>query len=395
MKSTIVFAFFVVGASAPGQSITLAEALLSAKINRLNVSAAADAVSSARASRSATAVGPPLVLGTGATSREGLGATDQDLFLSYTPDVFGRASAARKRLDAVVSKLLAEQKRTLLEVQSEVLAAYIEAHASGQQRAAATGLADVAEAVFQATQRRFEEGKVPEVQLSLARIERDRAYQTVAQLKSKEHAALRRLAGAMGASQAPTSVVAPDLLEPEVRIERHPDLMALAADAAAAIAEAVEAAKENAPELEWTALRSPWSEPNSHFALRAQLTWRIGDFGRTRFSVNAARLRARSYEAQSDDLVRRVHAELAANALETESAKERLESARAIRRAAAELSTKSQRGFAEGIGTLLDVLEATRALRDLEREVVEIEREFLLAVASRYMASGTLIEVKS
>lgn len=297
--------------------------------------------------------------------------------------------------DAAHFRVLAEQRRTLLEVQSDVMSAYIEAYAVGRQTVAAAGLLEVAEALFMAAQRRFEEGKVPEVQLALARVQRDRANQTVVHLKSKERAALRRLAGAMGSRDVPTSVAALDLAEPEVQVGMRPDVMLVFAESAIAEAEALAAARENAPDLELTALRSPWGDPASQVALRAQLTWRIGDFGKTRSSVNAARLRARSLQAQVEDLMQRAQAELDANALEVESAKARLGSSEAIRRAAVDLAAKSQRGFSEGIGTLLDVLEATRALRDLELEVVEIEQEFHLALAARYTAAGALLEVRS
>lgn len=395
MKSTFALALFVAGGHVLGQTITLPEALAAARSHRMSVPAATDAVSASRATGAAATAGPPLVLGAGATSRTGLGATDQDLFIAYSPDLFGRTAAARKMADAAHFRVLAEQRRTLLEVQSDVMSAYIEAYAVGRQTVAAAGLLEVAEALFMAAQRRFEEGKVPEVQLALARVQRDRANQTVVHLKSKERAALRRLAGAMGSRDVPTSVAALDLAEPEVQVGMRPDVMLVFAESAIAEAEALAAARENAPDFELTALRSPWSDPASQVALRVQLTWRIGDFGKTRSSVNAARLRARSFHSHVEDLMQRAQAELDANALEVESAKARLESSEAIRRAAIDLAAKSQRGFAEGIGTLLDVLEATRALRDLELEVVEIEREYLVALVARYTASGALLEVAS
>lgn len=395
MKPIFALALFAVGTCAFGQSITLHEALAVGRENRLTIVAARDALAAARAATSAMAAGPSIVVGAGGTSRAGLGATDQDLFVAYAPDLFGRTKANRSIAEAGFQRLLADQRQAWLDVQNDVLAAYIEAYAAGRQAATSDGLLEVADALYAATQRRFEEGKVPEVQLALARLERDRTQQRTLQLKAKQQAALNRLAAAMGVSDPPLSVARPELAPPEARVEQRPDVMALVADARAAEAEAVVAAKESAPDLELTALRSPWSDPVSQFAVRAQLTWRIGDFGKTRASVQAAQQRARALHARVADLTQGALGELHANALEVDAAKVRLESATAIRQAAADLAAKSQRGFAEGYGTLLDVLEAVRALRDLELEVVDVEREYFEAIAARYAAAGALIEVRA
>lgn len=335
------------------------------------------------------------MFGVGATSKEGLGATDQDLFLGHSPDLFGRTSAARRVADSAHRRALAGQREVWLDVQAEVLSAYIEAYSAGRHSAAAGGLLDVGEALFQATQRRFEEGKVPEVQLSLARIQRDRARQTADHLRTKELAALQRLAQAMGVREAPRVLAQPVLTVPQVLVDQRPDIMALLADVDAADAEALVAAKDAAPELDMTILRSPWTETAPQVALRVQLTWRIGDFGKTRSLVRSARELAASLNGRVEDLRRRAEAELAANALEIASAKARLDSSEAIRLAAVDLASKSQRGFTEGIGSLLDVLEATRALRDIEVEVVEAEREYLVALAARFAAAGALMEAGS
>ncbi|MBZ0214289.1 MAG: TolC family protein [Nitrospirae bacterium] len=395
MKPHFVFVSLAACAHAFGQSLDLNQALTLARESRPAVTAASSAVSSALEATRAAGSRPPLVMGIGATSKEGLGATDQDLFLGHSPDFYGRASAARRVAESAHRRALAGQREVWLDVQAEVLSAYIEAYSAGRQSVAAGALLDVGEALFQATQRRFEEGKIPEVQLSLASIQRDRARQAADHAKSKELAALQRLAGAMGVWEAPRSLAPPALTEPPALVDQRPDIMALLAEVDAAEAEALVAARDATPELDLSALRSPWGESAPQVAMRVQLTWRLGDFGKTRSLVRAARERSASLNSRVEDLRRRAASELVANKLEVESARTRLDSAEAIRRAAVELASKSQRGFAEGIGSLLDVLEATRALRDIEVEVVDAEREYLLAMAARFAVAGTLLEAGS
>jgi cobalt-zinc-cadmium efflux system outer membrane protein len=124
------------------------------------------------------------------------------------------------------------------------------------------------------------------------------------------------------------------------------------------------------------------------------LTWRALDFGRSRFERGAAKKQAESFQALLKDASTKAEASIASIDIEIEASRKRLSSYEAIREAAKDLVAKSQRGFAEGFGTLLDVLEATRSLREIEQELAEAQLAVNLALASKYEAAGTLIEVQ-
>ena len=57
------------------------------------------------------------------------------------------------------------------------------------------------------------------------------------------------------------------------------------------------------------------------------------------------------------------------------------------------LVNKAQTAYSEGYGTLVDVLDASRALRELEAEAIEARRQLALAIIEQYRASGYLAEV--
>jgi cobalt-zinc-cadmium efflux system outer membrane protein len=352
-------------------------------------------VESARKAARAEAAYAPLELGLGASSRSEIGATDQDLFLSQPLDLFGRQSSARAVGDASVQSAVAEFRALALELQTELLTAYAEAVAAKHQSEVAGELLTVAEAVLSATQRRFDEGKIAAVQVTRASIERSRARQTLELRKAGYEAATQRLAGLLGATAEGLTVASVAKIEPLANPEpsERPDLLAQRAAVAAADAEARAARASSLPELNVQLVRSPWGDGRGTFAGRIQLTWAAFDHGRVRASVQAARLRAESAQKLLQDVELRAAAELKAAQIELAASESRIRAVEEILQSVRELVTKSQRGFAEGIGTQLEVLEATRALREVEQELIDARRQFALAVIAQYEAAGFVAEV--
>lgn len=394
MKQPSIVISLVIAASSSGQPLTLEQALAAARANRPAVHSAQLMNQSARQSARAIGTHPGLMLGIGHSSREDLGATDQDFFVSQTVDVFGRTAALRRLGASQVRTVEAEGAQLLLSIQGEVLRTYFEAAAASRLSEVAIDLLSIAESLHRATVSRFEQGKVSEVQVIRATIELDRAKQMATLRTSQLQAALSRLSGAVGIDSIPDGVDASATLgAPPLDFERRPDILGLRAQVQVAEAEAVAASRAGLPELELSALRTPWRERPASYGARIQLTWRILDFGRARSEQGAARKQAEALRASLSDVRKKAETELAAINLEIAAAEQRIKSHEAIRKAALDLLEKSQRGYTEGFGSLLEVLEATRSLREIQQELAEAQLALNLATVAKYQAAGALIEV--
>lgn len=377
--------------SAVCQTTSLNEALDLARTHRPAIRAAKLSVDQARQTKNALGSYPATIFGVGQSTRKDLGATDQDLFITQPIDIFGRTSANRKVGQVGIKIAEANYEGTLLAVQTEVMRHYFQAATAAKLASVSDELLKLAESLQKATVRRFEEGKVPEVQVTRATIELDRARQAANLRRSQHQSALKRLEGAVGAPvQVDTEASLPKPTNQD--IEGRPDLRLLAAQAEQAQAESNVARRSRFPELEVTALRSPWRDRPTNFGARIQLTFPLYDHGRSRSESSAAQKQAESSQAQLEDARQKAMAELAAIEEEITSAQQNLTSYAEIQVAARSLVEKTQRGYTEGFGTFIEVLEATRALREIEQELAEARLNLNLAEAARYEAAGILLE---
>lgn len=297
--------------------------------------------------------------------------------------------------EADVQLALATYRREAGLLQSEVLTAFAIAVSASRQREVATELLEVAEGLLNATKRRFDEGKVAELQVTRATIEFERAKQT-RELKDADYkAAMTRLASLLAVPQDELSVVPDAAIEPVAipSIIDRPDILEIKAEVAKASAEAGFAKATSRPEFSLQVVRSPWSNDRGYFIGRAQFSWNLWDHGRARNEVRAANLRSEAAAKALSDATARAEQELAAVQIELESRQVRIKSYEAILVSAKDLVVKSQKGFAEGFGTQVDVLEATRALREVEQELVEARQQLAFAVIKQYETSGYLVEV--
>ncbi len=296
---------------------------------------------------------------------------------------------------AGVERALAAYRAEASELQAEVLTAFAEAVSARHQSEVSNELLTVAEGLFNATKRRFDEGKVAELQVTRASIELERAKQASELRRADFAAAIKRLSGLLGA-RADTLNVEPDasievLTSPTV--DQRPDLLELKAEVLIAEAEAKVASVSNRPEFSLQLVRSPWGNDRGYFVGRAQITWAIFDHGRARNESRAASLKAEAARKQLLDSTTKAKLELEATKIEIDARQARIQRYEAILGSARELVAKSQKGFSEGFGTQIDVLEATRALREVEQELVEARQQLSLAVIDQYKASGFLAEV--
>lgn len=393
MKPLSLICLTLVCTTSHAQQIGLTDALKRAAENRPAVKAAKLSIDQAKDSSKALGAYAPTVLGVGGSSRGEVGATDGDLFLSQPIDIFGRTTANRRFGRAGIRTAEASYHGVLLELQSNVLTSYFEAMNSAQLSSSADELLKIAEGIQQATVRRFEEGKIAEVQVTRSGIELRRAQQASLLRKAQLSAAIKRLSGLIGTTVTELDLTASLGATPPGDVANRPELQILAAEVETAEAEAGIARKGSLPELEVQARRSPWNDRDVFFGGRIQLTWSLYDHGKSRFETQAAKNKSDAARASYEDAKLRALTELDANAIEIAAADSQVKALTGLLESARELVEKSQKGFTGGVSTLIDILEATRALREVEQELAEAKLSLNLAAASRFRISGTLIEV--
>jgi outer membrane protein TolC len=376
------------------QPLSLSQALKTAQ-NRPNLVAARLKVASAQQTGKALGTLPPLSVGAGLSSHPDLGATDEDLYLRQPLDLFGRSSSGRALGRIRQSKAEVEVKTLQLQVQTEVLTRFFEAASAEESAKVAGDVSVLAEKVLAATTRRFEEGRVPEIQVLRAKMDLDRARQQEKLLLAQKASAFKLLAAAIGIDQTPTSLEAAELnATADVDLEARPDLKLAQLDADEVRAEAKSAKSALMPDLDLYGLKSGWSSTDTRFGARLQLSWNLWDSGRSRSEAKAFSLKAAALKAEREDLLIRARAEVESLNLEIKAAEEQLAAYRLLIDQAKVLVEKSQKGFNEGVGTLLEVLESTRSLREVEQESIAVRLRLKLLKAASLQATGTLLETK-
>ncbi|OWU65395.1 MAG: hypothetical protein CBB60_004900, partial [Armatimonadetes bacterium Cent15-Ar3] len=232
-------------------------------------------------------------------------------------------------------------------------------------------------------------------QVTRATIELERAKQAAELSSADLKASLERLSGQLGTDASKMAIQSDARIEPLVNpgIEGRADLLVLKSQIQVAEAEAGVARNSNRPDLNAMIVRSPFSNDPGYFGGRLQLSWPIGDNGRSRNETNAAKNRAGAAQRLLEDATQRAKAELKAAQIALEARQSQIVRYEAILASARDLIVKSQKGYSEGFGTQIDVLEATRAFREVEKELVEARQQLSFAVIAQYRASGFLAEV--
>jgi hypothetical protein len=93
------------------------------------------------------------------------------------------------------------------------------------------------------------------------------------------------------------------------------------------------------------------------------------------------------------DRTARIESEILATEVSRRAQQARLDRFQSLLANARTLVDKAKTAYAEGYGPLVDVLEASRALRELESEAVEARRQLSMAIIDQYRATGSLAEV--
>ena len=390
IKPFLITALLALAAFSPAQAITFNQALSLAKSNRSLLNAARLQTAQAAAEAAASSSLTPLSLGIGASLPGGFGPTDQDLSLQQGLDLFGRRSALRSLGAAKVLEAKAQEAEAHLVVQTETITAFIEAAAARDSLTLAKDLTALSRDLVAAATRRFEEGRTPEVQVSRSKIELERSLLTEKSWTAQHEASLKRLAAALGGPEV-QAVTGEAVLEAPLSLTQKPELLALRAKIDAAEAEARVARSSNQPQTALSLHRSPWEE-DSRFGLRLQVTWNLHDGGRAKSERQAAEAKKASFEASYKDALRLAEAEDASLAIEVASGHSEVKTLQGLVNDLRSLEEKTKRGFSEGVGTMVEVLEAIRALREVELELIAAKKKVSLLQAARLRSGGILLE---
>jgi outer membrane protein TolC len=356
-------------------------------------------VQSAKLSRRALGAYPATRLFVGYTSPTEVGGSDDDLVLAQPIDIFGRTSAARAGGDALVLRAEAELRQTLLELQSNVMTEFAEAAAAKALAESAKLSQDIAQRLFDAIKILVDEGRAPGVQLTRVGIELERAKLTTNQRQAQLAASLKRLSGLLntpiGADQAPDfAALAVEPVDQSSLAQQRSDLLAIAAEVQAAEAEARSARLGLLPELELQGRRTPWQDREQRYGLRLQLSVPLFDHGKAKAETRAAQNRAEAARKLLLDATRLAESELQAAKIELDAATEQISQFEQIIKATHELVEKSRIGFRERAIALIELLEATRALREVEEGMAEARLRLAKAQADYLRATGRILEVR-
>lgn len=210
---------------------------------------------------------------------------------------------------------------------------------------------------------------------------------------AQKQSALKLLAGAIGSPDPVASLETGDLaLALSQDPGQRPDVILAQLEIDEVKAEARSAKSGLMPEVDLYGLRSGWSNSDPRYGARLQVTWNLWDQGKGRAEAKSLALKESSLAAAKKDAIAKAQAELDSLDLEIKAAQDQLASYTELIAQAKVLVEKSQKGFNEGVGTLVEVLESTRSLREVEQEFIAVRLRLNLLKTASLHASGTLME---
>lgn len=376
--------------------LTAADAVQLAFRQRMAARAAQASLEEARANRLVTGAYPSVHLETGVASRPDV-TGGEDLTLYLPVDIFGRTQTGRRQGNADFAGARATFRQSLLDIQSDVLAAYIDLASAQELLRAGEESRDLAARLKRAADAQLDARAIAEVQQARAAFELKKAEQTSEDRRASVEAAQRRFEAALGLPSAASPAVSLDNLYQTTltgNLER-PDLMLLESNLARAEADKHAAQLLQAPSMEVQLRRSPWSSDQEQYGARLQFFVPIWDDGAARSTYRAANFRRESAMLLLKDKELSIQKEQAAATIEFNAATASVKSYRELVGEATRMMVKVQRGFELGGATLLDVLDARRSYNDTQEQLIGAEERLAAAVASLLKARGQILgEVK-
>ncbi len=318
-----------------------------------------------------------------------------DLLLYQPLDVFGKSRTLRNQGRAALAVALATFRQGALDVQQEVLTAFANLASAQRLLASAKLQRDVVESVRVSTAKRVEARDLPEIQAARALLEVERADQLVMDRQAAVEAARLRLASALGtedvSAQAELAVFEAPPDPPGDPTLGRPELLTLRAEERQAVADEQVAKQTYLPDLEIQAGRTTFDSP-AHYNARLQLTATLWDDGVARDKVRAAEARRKAAAAALEDRLKGARKDIAAAKVELAAAERSVTGYQKLADGAKTLLQRTQRGFELGANTLIDVLDARRALSDAEELTVNAQLRRDLAIEGVLRSQGRFLE---
>jgi cobalt-zinc-cadmium efflux system outer membrane protein len=359
--------------------------------HRPSIGAARERLQAALANQSALSALGATRLEFGYETRPDLGV-GQDLLLAQPIDISGKTRAARDSGRAGVVSARAELRQAELDLQSETLNAFSDAFSAQELVRTGRDLLELAQRSYDATQSRINAGDLPPAQLLRADLDLRQAKQTLQMRLRGWESARVRLAAAIGSDPASIKSLdgripsAPEALNASGRA----DLQTIRSDIDSSHADAAAALSSRWPDLELQVARDYW-DLGGQFVGRVQFVWPVNDFGASRERLRQARANQRAAQDSLRDRVEQARREVEAARLDYLAAQKSSQDFDALAEDAKSLLSKEQGAFAAGASTLLDVLDATRALRDIEESAAAARAQWIQAEAKLLSATGTLL----
>ena len=320
----------------------------------------------------------------------------EDLTLFQPLDIFGKSKAAGVSGSAAKRSAEANYRLSQLAVQHDVLTAYANWANTVLAGLNAKEQLRLARAVLVATQKKVEARALPEIATTRAELDVDRASQADADRSAAIEAAAVRLVQTVGSPGVYGDTRMPAPLDPDllVKVEpgkTRPELLILAAQRDGFRADGRSADLSRLPDIELQARRSPWSSDAQQYGLRLQFVLPLFDNGAARSRSLAARHQALSAEFAYSDTQKRIEAEINVASIQMVAAQKSLAGYEKLAAAGRLLLGKTQRGYELGANTLIDVIDAERALSDSLALLASARLTLDLAVEASLAAQGQLL----
>jgi outer membrane protein TolC len=359
------------------------------------VKSAESQLKAARSSAASLGAYPTTRLETGTGTRPDVSG-GEDLTLFQPLDIFGKSRAAGRSAHALVRVSEANLRQAKLSVQTEVLSSYaVWASASRNHRFALDQL-EIVRKVEAATKSRVEAKALPELQSARAALEVRRAEQVVIDREAALQVAtvkLRQVVGdeVPGLGESEPEALATEVLRPANAERDRPELAVLLSQRQGFQSDFQQARLSRLPDLELQARRSPWSSDTEQYGLRLQLVFPLWDHGAARKRADAASQQAEATSLDYSDTLKRVLAEVESARIQLSASQGSLLAYAKLLEGAQDLLRRTQRGFELGANTLLDVLDAKRALDDALEQSSNARQNADLAVGAALAAQGQIL----
>jgi len=329
----------------------------------------------------------------------GVGATNGNFILSQELDVFGSRRAEASVVMAEADRAEANLRRVRTQAAAQILSALIEIHAAEHAVASATTLAEASTQLAELVRKRVEIGEAPAVHFTRAELEARRAAQAVQKAKLLRDTHRAELASMT--RQQPTDQL-PDLTWSELVIKAKsapassPTVAIAESDIRIASAEVRAVSAAGRPRLFAGIASDIWSLDRnavrgSNFGIQLTLSAPLGDLGETRYAVESAKSQVRAAEAvlaEQQRLTALAHAQAVATLITAESVFAAYETEMVVK--AEGMVQAMRQGYANGLVTLVEVLEAQRAAIEIQQERTSALAELRRAELQLLIATQTL-----